>query len=277
MNCTTFKTACFAATAVIALASCNKSAENDSDTLSFKRIEIEQSYRLDGSAADFGTDLDVSYGCKAQMLMPTEVFGHDISALRDSILSVALDTTGTDYAAIIAEALPRQAAECGYALTDTVLPDSIAEATPNFLARFDGFLSVEGDIETLSQSVMSYAVTTSIYLPGAAHGMYGTRYLNYDLDNGSLVTVETLFTPEGIAALPEIIRDTAVKMQSTIGKTDITSLPAFGNFYLTPDGNIVFAYQPYEVASYAQGEIQIPIPAYSVSEYLSEDGTALLL
>ena len=42
-------------------------------------------------------------------------------------------------------------------------------------------------------------------------------------------------------------------MEASIGSTDITEIPCGGNFYLTPDGEIVFSYQPYEVASYAQG------------------------
>ncbi|MDE6158420.1 MAG: RsiV family protein [Muribaculaceae bacterium] len=61
------------------------------------------------------------------------------------------------------------------------------------------------------------------------------------------------------------------------GTTDINALPGDDNFYLTPDGNIIFAYQPYEVASYAQGEIQIPIPAYMISQYLTPEAQELLL
>ena len=91
--------------------------------------------------------------------------------------------------------------------------------------------------------------------------MYTTYYVNYDMAAGSIVSLDDLFTPEGKASLVESIRSQAKEMRDVIGPTDITGLPSKDNFFLTNDNSIVFSYQPYEVASYAQGEIQIPIPA----------------
>ena len=256
--------------------SCTKT-ESESDTISLRKIEIQQSYRLIGSATDYLSDHDLSYGCQAELIMPEAIYGHSLDALRDSILAAAVDSTGLDVEAVLSGAMPRIAREVGYAIADTVLPDSLTTAVPRFLARYDGFYSAEGDIETLSPRYLSYAVTRSDYQPSAAHSNYGTVYINYDLNAGCIIKLSDLFTPEGLDALPAIIRDTAVKMQAAIGNTDINSLPAKGNFYLTPEGTIVFAYQPYEVASFAQGEIQIPIPAYLLSQYLTAVGSALLL
>lgn len=265
------------ATAAVALAGCH-SADNYADnSLAFNRVEMQQSYRLAGSAADYDSDCDISFGCNAELLMPTVLFGKPVEALQDSILNTAFGTYGPDHAKVIASAMRKAAEESGYKVVDTVLPDSVVRDVPNFLSRYDGFSAVEGDVETLTSKVLSYAVTNSTYFPSAAHGMYGTRYINYDLDKGKVIGLTDIFTTEGIAALPGIIRSTAVKMESTIGMTDITTLPADDNFYLTAGAEIVFAYQPYEVASYAQGEIQIPIAAYLLSQYLTDEGTALLL
>lgn len=261
---------------IAATAACHQSAPEADDTLSFRRIEIEQSYRLAGSGADYESGTDLSFGCKAELVMPMEAYGKDLATLRDSIVSIAVDSTGTDYAAVLAGALPDMARESGYTLADTVLPDSVVRAEPNFLSRYDSFFSVEGDVETLTPKIMSYAVTTSFYL-GGAHGMYSTRYLNYDLAENTLLTLDSLFTPDGLTALPGIIREAATRMRATIGPTDIKAVPAGGNFYLTPDGTIVFAYPPYEVASYAQGEIQIPVQGYLLAEYLSPTGNRILL
>ncbi len=263
--------------AAIAFASCSADRKADNDTVTFKKIEATKAYSLKGSAVDFETPADQSYGLQVQLLMPENMFGKDIAALRDSILDAAFDTTGTDLNTMIERTAAKISRENGYTLADTVLPDSVVRDTPRFTARFNGFYSIEGDVETLSASILSYAVTVSYYMPSAAHGMYNIRYINYDLTAGKVLTLADVFTAEGIAALPEIIRDYAVRMEASIGSTDITEIPCGGNFYLTPDGEIVFSYQPYEVASYAQGEIQIPIPAYILSQYLTPAALSLLL
>lgn len=262
--------------AIMAAASCSTDEKPD-DTLSFKKIETTKSYRLIGSSADFDSEADQSFGCQVQLLLPSDLFGKSVAELNDSIMSAAFDTTGTDITAIMDKAMASRAREAGYAITDTVLPDSVVKEMPKYLSRFDGFFSVDGDIESMSTRILSYAVTQSYYMPSAAHGMYTIRYINCDLATGKVIRLDELFTAEGIEALPEVIRDYAGKMKDTIGKTDITALPADNNYYLTPDGTIVFAYQPYEVASYAQGEIQIPIPAYILSQYLTPAAQNLLL
>lgn len=273
----TVKSTIAIAAAALALAACTTKESNNGSTLSFSRLQDEQSYRLVGSAADHDSENDISYGCQVDMLMPEVLYGKPVDVLRDTIMNIAFGSSGPDTKAIIASAMHKAAEEIGYEVTDSVLPDSVIAAEPEFLCRYDGFTSIEGDVETLTPRLLSYAVTSSNYTYGAAHGMYGTRYVNYDMLTGRVVTLADLFTSEGLEALPGIIRDAATTMESTIGSTDIETLPADGNFYITAAHEIVFAYQPYEVASYAQGEIQIPMAAYMLSQYLTDEGNELLL
>lgn len=266
-----------AAAMTAAFGSCCKKEKYSKDEILFSYIQAERSYRLANSAADYDDERDLSFGCNAGLIMPQTLRGQDAVALRDSILTVAFghcsgepDTIITNYMHSVAESL-------GYALADTILPDSVIAASPNFLSRYDGCYSATGNVEMMTGRILSYAITISSYIPHAAHGMYEVSYINYDIDSARIITLEKLFTPEGIAALPGVIRDLAVEMAPTIGKTDISDLPSGGNFFISEDNDIIFAYQPYEVASYAQGEIQIPLPAYVISNYLTEYGTQLLL
>lgn len=266
----------FVATAAT-VGSCSRSEQNSKDEMLFSYIEAESSFRLEKSAADYGEEHDLSFGCKADLIMPQVLRGHDAAALRDSILSITFGSNSGNPDTIITNHMRRVAESLGYALSDTVIPDSVIAASPNFLSRYDGCYSASGNVEMMTGRILSYAITTSGYIPHAAHGMYEVSYLNYDIDSARIITLEKIFTPEGIDALPAVIRDAAVEMTPTIGRTDITELPSRGNFYISADNDIVFAYQPYEVASYAQGEIQIPLPAYVLSNYLTEYGTQLLL
>lgn len=269
----------FGAALLAGAASCSRSnSASDDNKLAFEIVRVEQSCRLVGSDEDFDADgRDMSFGCLANLVLPTHLTGKDIAALHDSIISAGFDSVLVYSPEALGAALRRQADACGYALADTVMPDSVCAATPQFLNRFDGFYSIEGDVEALSPRILAYAVTYSTYLPGAAHGMYGTRYINYDLARGAVITLSDIFTADGIRALPQIIAAAARNLRAAIGRTEIDALPAHGNFYITPDATVVFAYSPYEVASYAQGEIQIPIPAYLLAEYLTTEGAALLL
>lgn len=268
-----------AAVGSILLGSCGMNSKSGDAELRFSHVQAEASYRLVGSLTDyvFADSCDLSYGCKVEFIMPEVLFGKSAKELQDTIMMLSFDKKGHDIAAIVREALPEMASQSGYELADTVLPDSIVAKFPNFLSRYDGVSSVSGDVEVLNARFMSYAVTASGYIPGAAHGMYTTYYVNYDMAAGSIVSLDDLFTPEGKASLVESIRSQAKEMRDVIGPTDITGLPSKDNFFLTNDNSIVFSYQPYEVASYAQGEIQIPIPAYLLATSLTPYGNRLLL
>ncbi len=258
------------------LPGCSNSGKYVDNSSAFQRIEYTRTYAFEKSAEDYGRPADLTFGCRVNMLMPTALFGHDINALQDSIMQRAFGKYGADHNKLIEEQMKERAADYGYTLADTVLPDTLT-ARMNYLACVDGFASVEGDVETLTPKVLSYATNVSEYSPGAAHGNYGISYINYDLETGKIIKLSDILTPEGIVEMPIRLRSTAEQMRDVIGRTDIDALPGGDNFYITASYELVFSYQPYEVASYAQGEIQIPIPAYMIADYLTPYGTQLLL
>lgn len=248
------------------LASCGGTQSN-SDTISFSHKNAATTFRLVGSAADYEAEADLSFACTVDMLVPEHVLAGDAATLQDSIYKAAFDTTGVDLDDIIHDTFRRTTGELGYALADTTIADS----------SYDGLYTIEGTVESLTSKLMSYAVTVSEYMPRAAHGMYATTFVNYDLVEGKVFTLNDIFTAEGLEHLPALLRRTAQSLRANIGSTDLTELPSGGNFCINSYGEIVFVYAPYEIASYAQGEIHIPVPAYIVAEYLTPYGTNLLM
>lgn len=268
-----------AAVGAMLMSSCGTSPKYDESEVRFSHIQAEASYRLVGSASDhlFADSTDLSYGCKAEFIMPEILMGREARELQDTIMMLAFNKKGEDMTRIINESLHDMASDAGYELADTVIPDSVVMKLPNFFTRYDGVSSVSGDVVTLTPGYMSYAVTNSGYIPGAAHGMYYTFYVNYDMSSGKVVTLDDLFTPEGKASLVSEIKKQAREMRDVVGPMDIDALPTKENFFLRNDNSIVFSYPPYEVASYAQGEVQIPIPAYLLSNGFTPLGNSLLL
>lgn len=108
-------------------------------------------------------------------------------------------------------------------------------------------------------------------MPRAAHGMTVKHYINYLTDSGKIITLNDIFTPAGIADLPAIIAKRAADRVAILGPTEVDSLPANGNFYISPSREIVFSYQPYEVASFAQGFINIAFYPYELVSYMTPE------
>jgi len=118
-------------------------------------------------------------------------------------------------------------------------------------------------IESLSDRLLTYRLSTYSYMVGAAHGIYANNYTTYDLKN------------EKAVALGDIIADTTL-LRSTIfksikdtynyGKDDLFLpenglLPLPRDFYIQ-DFALHAVYQVYEIASYAQGMIDAPLYPY---------------
>lgn len=254
--------------------SCNTTKDNNSEKESdvqFDFYTANKAYTLENSSTDYDSETDLTMGCKASLFIPVKYMGQDMSSFRDSIFMVAFDTVVSTAAEGAESYFAASIAETGY-------DGAELEATPDAKSvSYDGYVETNGVIAAMSPSFVSYAITQSVYYPRAAHGLYGTRYVVYSTDAAKVVTLADLFTTEGLEALPSLLSARAVSMQGVIGQTDIRSLPAFGNFFISNDENIVFAYQPYEVASYAQGEINVPLQPYAVSDYLTAVGKAMLL
>ncbi len=251
-----------------ATVSCNSHKSEEKQEISFTVVHHAQNYRLDGSASSYQIDSDLVYLCEARLLMPSDLCGHNPDTLRSAILKVGFDTIGEYHGRILEESMLHAAAEFGFApvaIDDTIVGNN------------DGCFIVDGDVRDMTNRTLAYAVTRSTYQPYAAHGMYTTTYLNYDLEQGRLFSLGDIVTSDGMKQLPDILARTARTMRGMIGATQLEALPADSNFYVDLRGNIVFVYQPYEIASYAQGIIEIPLQAYRITDMLTPYGISVLL
>ena len=123
----------------------------------------------------------------------------------------------------------------------------------------------------LSLGFFSYAYT------GGAHGNYGTAAASYDPRTGRHLRFEDVFRP-GTDAQISAVLDRAVRRTLRIPAGEaleselfVKKMPVSRNFFLTGSG-VVFIYPPYEIASYAQGEIQVFVPAAEFQSVLVAGG-----
>ena len=100
---------------------------------------------------------------------------------------------------------------------------------------------------------------------GGAHGNYGTTGASYDLRTGRHLRYADIFQPAAAQRLPALL---ARAVRPLVGlpadapldkQLMVSKMPVTHNVFLT-EGGAVFIYQPYEIASYAQGEIRVFLP-----------------
>lgn len=239
-------------------------------TISFTRTSNSSLYTLPNTAKLFGNDSDILFSGRTDMLLPDEYSGTTPMALRDSVMKTAFGSTGADFKTSSHAFFEKCVAETGYdnfkaAPEGTQLPKS----------GMYGEAIVNGFIEYATPEIMSYGILKYIYAPGAAHGMTTTAYVNFDFDSGKVVTLNDIFTAEGLKALPDILKKQATSMESAIGPTELSALPSGDTFCFGNNYDIIFVYQPYEIASYAQGTIRLSLPTYDLSQYMTPYGKKL--
>lgn len=100
---------------------------------------------------------------------------------------------------------------------------------------------------------------------GGAHGNYGSTGASYDLRTGRRLRYADIFRPAAARQLPALL-DQAVRPLVGLATGEpldkqlfVKQMPITRNVYLTA-GGVVFIYQPYEIASYAQGEVRVFLP-----------------
>ncbi|HEV7334184.1 MAG TPA: RsiV family protein [Flavisolibacter sp.] len=117
---------------------------------------------------------------------------------------------------------------------------------------------------------------------GGAHGNYNTTFHSFDLTNKKQLKLADVMTPAGQKQLISLLAKT-LRSQFKLKPTDSLSEVLFenkitpnNNFYVTSKG-IGFVYNPYEIAAYAVGEINLFIPFRSLQNGLQPAFQKLLV
>lgn len=121
----------------------------------------------------------------------------------------------------------------------------------------------------LSLGFFSYAYS------GGAHGSNGTTVASYDLHTGSRLRYRDIFLPAAATQLPALLEQAVRPLmglkpgEALDSQLFVTKMPVTHNVCLT-SGGALFVYEPYEIASYAQGEVRVFVPLTQLRGLLRE-------
>lgn len=246
--------------ALLNLISCKNTEESRPVPLTvFETYSKAVMYELVDSQHFLGPQTDITVCDSLTLILPVKINGQDAAVLTDSIQQHALDSRGTPFDEAVANWISPVVSETELPYKAVDLPVSMA----------DGFQIVQGYVVNLSPNFLTYCIRTSTYYPGAANGMETADYINYDIAANKILTLSDLFTPEGLNALPAQIAAQAQNNMTYRDEVEITALPENGNFYLSSEGEIVFSYQPMDVAPHALGIIQVSFYPYELAQYMT--------
>lgn len=168
---------------------------------------------------------------------------------------------------------------------DSSSAKTLEDAAKKFIGEYFSFknefpespATYEADIaqEELIKNDSLLIYKTKFYLfTGGAHGYGATRFLNFNLKNGKQLTNTALFTnEEKFTAFAEKkfreqyeITSENINSKGFFFENDTFTLPE--NIAITKD-EVILIYNPYEAASYAQGQLELVINKAEVEQFLN--------
>lgn len=146
-----------------------------------------------------------------------------------------------------------------------------------FISLYTSSSTLDSELIYDRQNIISYGVESWSY-EGGAHGLYGTTFYNYDLWNNCRLTTEMFFNMSEADAISKLIVNGLVKtfeVEDTdeleaIGIYNVEEVSVTDNFTFTPDG-VKFLYNPYEIAPYVVGIIEVVLPYNVIEPYVREE------
>jgi len=267
------------AIAGIALSSCGTRNRID-DSINNFGIDAtiktaSQSYRFTVDGVETYASLSTS------MYWPERLGGHPLRVLQDSIISKLY---GHDYRSKtktgIDGAIKRFIADTDVFGVESAMTE-IDSLPDNERAEMAWYVEGTGNIADLNDKIVTYRVTHTSY-GGGAHPNTTTDIFSYDLARGEVLTFDKLFAGGSSQKLLEIIKETLATQLGTTPEglanagifTDQLTYP--GQPCIIRDA-VVFHYNPYEIAPYSEGMIDVNVWAEELEEYLTPRGRELLI
>ena len=128
-----------------------------------------------------------------------------------------------------------------------------------------GYLGTVYSIETTyigqRQNIITFSQVRNVYL-GGPHGTYSTRYLNFDVDKKTLLSLNDVFPRDNQKKLKDLLWENyKAKTTSTENENTFVSKEKFHistEFYFSPDG-INFVYAPAVLTPFEKGETTLQL------------------
>lgn len=265
----------------VLLASCGHSDNTTPQTSDpvIREFAVNQTIKSSDRAYLVALDGDsVYFDLSTSIHWPEKIGDADLSPLRDSLIAFCYaDTTLRDINPAIIAYMRNTS------MVDSLSPDETITPLDSMPAPRDDmhtwFASTSATIIELNEEMATYDVSTSSYY-GGAHPFTASHPFTYDLRKARVLTVADMFIPGSTPELMQIIISALARQLDTtpagLERAGIfTSQLTYPGAPYIQSGALVFHYNPYDIAPYSAGPIDVTVYPYEVSHILTPDVRAL--
>lgn len=215
----------------------------------------------------------------AWVMWPDKLGGHDLHALQDTLIARTFNVkaAGQSIDATIKKFVGNP--------EGNFLEGMKWEVTDSLPAGPEGeaawFVNAEAKMTSISNKAVNYTINNNGY-SGGAHPYYGSTTLTYSLIGSKVMTASNIFLP---GTLPQVMEVVKRQLANDLGTTPdrLAEAGIFtdqlennpGDPYLDDNG-VVFHYNPYDIAPYSMGMIDVNVWAGLLADYLSPEAKELL-
>lgn len=206
------------------------------------------------------------------LLWPEDLGDTDVKVLQDSLLRYCF---GDSVSATPVQAIERYVCDTsdldgeygpGYDVTPV---DSLPVSIGGLGCYFENVIA---SVIDLNEEIVTYRVLTSYYM-GGAHPMTAIHPFTYDLDNRRVLSLDDILTPEGVDSIMPVIRNAlARQLDEPVDKLRragiFVSQFNYPGYPYIANNTLYFHYNPYEIAPYSSGMIDVAVYPYEVDLYL---------
>ena len=258
------KTVIFTIVAITALWSCDKGNGNvtstgadkksqDTTLCQFSNIKHHKMYAYPDDEHD-----TLYFDNTFTAFWPEVINGKPCDELQQALLRAMTDSAELNKLDIVIDFLLDP---CNYTEFDSkrLIPAKSVKHEDNKLSTSE----VTVTMESMTDRLLTYRLSTYSYMAGGAHGIYANNYTTYDLKTEKAVALEDIVADTTLlrTAIYKSIKQTYDYDKDDLFIPDNGLLPLPRDFHI--DGLVLHVvYQVYEIASYAQGMIDAPIYPY---------------
>lgn len=240
--------------------------DSEEPALTFEPVTVDKEVRLSSE--------DNSPRCQVHlnMLQATAENGEKAKLINDVLMARLLNKTGNDFKA----AVTMFAEDYTSTYKNTMLPLYNQDRNDTAkIAWYEYHYVIETTTQQGTANTTSYLATVDYY-EGGAHGINQLITFNFDNATGKLITLADIFVPGYEAQLKSALLKA---LKSKTGLNSMSELKDAGYLYsmemfpsenfILNDETITFVYNPYEIAPYAVGSIELIITYSEVSKILN--------
>ncbi len=226
----------------------------------------------------FSPDDEVYSTATAEVYWPERIGANDLGKLQQTLIEKAFGIKGSRD---LAAALKRHTA------WDASVPDGSGKGVEvptdtDIDAAIVFTNNVRASILEFDSSLITWQLDYETY-EGGAHGLNSVDYVNYDVEHNRIITLADLFPAGKRAALTKAIKaklyadfDVSTDAQAEEAGLMAGQIEAPDCFYIE-DGVLTFVFNPYTIAPYALGIIEVEMPGEALAPLASDYAADLLL